>query len=570
MSIEKQELRDLKLKVSNELKDIDVLSYRLKDTDERLNTYVFSVINNPEAHNLYEQLSVKRFFIFLDKYNFIPKKVKRFIVFYEKLRFTGAKGLTRYKLTSVQVFQFANIYGFYKEDGKRLTRDALLFVPRKFSKTTSVAAIAIEDLIFGDANAQAYVAANSYDQAKICFDIIRNILKAHDRRLKNFKINREVIYNLQPGKTSFARCLASDADKLDGLNASTVIVDEYSQADSAALKNVLTSSMGVRENPLTVMITTASDKLNAPFVELLKAYKAILRGEIENDSVFAHIFEPDVDDAEDDPATWNKVQPHMGITVQYDFYEAEYKKALLTSDDMLTFRTKQLNIFAQNTAKVWFTQDEISALAKDIKIEKLDRRYECMVAVDLSVFDDFSTVTYNIYNHDARTFHSHTDFYLPAETLAVHPNKEIYQKWADEGHLIVIPGNVIDYGMIANDIIRRDKHLLIVNIGYDPYKSMEFVNLLSASIGDTAANVVKPVKQTYGAFTSPVETFEYAVKTKTISFNQNPMVWYCFGNAMLDEDRLGNKKPIKRTANEKIDATITNLMTFYLFNNDVR
>ena len=570
MNTDKQELRNLKLEISSELKDIDVLSYRLHDTDERLNTYVLSVINNPEAHNLYEQLSIKRFFHFLNKYEFRSVEVRKFVVFYEKLKFTGAKGLTKYKLTPVQLFQFANIFGFYKQDAKRVTRDALLFVPRKFSKTTSVASIAIYDLLFGDKNAQAYVAANSYGQAKICFDVIRNILKAHDKKFKHFKINREIVFNLKRGHTSFARCLASDADKLDGLNASTVIVDEYSQADSAALKNVLTSSMGVRENPLVVMITTASDKLTAPFVELLNAYKAILRGELENDSVFAHIFEPDVDDAEDDPATWKKVQPHMGITVQYDFYEAEYKKALLTSDDMLTFRTKQLNIFAQNTAKVWFTQDEISALAKDIKIENLDRRYECMVSVDLSVFDDFSTVTYNLYNHDARSFHSHTDFYLPAETLAVHPNKEIYQKWANEGYLIVIPGNVIDYGMIANDIIRRDKHLQIINIGYDPYKSMEFVNLLSASIGDTAANVVKPVKQTYGAFTSPVETFEYAVKTKTISFNQNPIVWYCFGNAMLDEDRLGNKKPIKRTANEKIDATITNLMTFFLFNNDVR
>lgn len=567
MNIDKKELRELKQKISDDLKDIDVLSYQLKDTDERLNTYVFSVINNPESHNLYEQLSVMRFFLFLDKYEFRPVKVKRFIVFYEKLKFTGAKGLTRYKLTAVQIFQFANIYGFYKENGKRLIRDALLFVPRKFSKTTSVASIAIEDLLFGDRNAQAYVAANSYDQAKICFDVIRNILKAHDKRLRHFKINREVVFNLQPGRTSFARCLASDADKLDGLNASTVIVDEYSQADSAALKNVLTSSMGVRENPLTVIITTASDKLNSPFVELLNSYKAILRGELDNDSVFAHLFEPDVDDAEDDPATWKKVQPHLGITVQYDFYEEEYKKALLTSDDMLTFRTKQLNIFTQNTAKVWFTQDEISALAKNINIDNLGKRYECMVAVDLSVFDDFSTVTYNIYNSDTRTFHSHNDFYLPEATLEVHPNKELYKKWQKDGHLKVLPGNVIDYRHITNDILKRNERLLILGIGYDPYKSIEFVNILSAA---GAKNVIQPVKQTYGTFTSPVESFELAAKTGKISFNQNPIVWYCFGNAMMDEDRLGNKKPIKRSANEKIDPTITNLMTFYLFNNYVR
>lgn len=567
MIADKQELRDLKQKISDELQGIDVLAYRLRDTDERLNIYVLSVINNPESHNLYEQLSIKRFFRFLDEYEFRSVEVKKFITFYEQLKFTGPKGLVRYKLTPVQAFQFTNIFGFYKKDGKRLTRDALLFVPRKFSKTTSVASIAIYDLLFGDKNAQAYVAANSYDQAKICFDVIRNILKAHDRKLRHFKINREVVFNLQQSRTSFARCLASDADKLDGLNASTVIVDEYSQADSAALKNVLTSSMGVRENPLTVTITTASEKLNGPFVELLNSYKAILRDELENDAVFAHVFEPDVDDAEDDPATWKKVQPHLGVTVQYDFYEQEYKKALLTSDDMLTFRTKQLNIFTQNTSKVWFTQDEISALAKDIDIDRLEKIYECMVAVDLAVFDDFSTVTYNIYNPDTRTFHSHSDFYLPEATLEVHPNRELYKKWQREGYLNVLPGNVIDYRHITNDILARNKKLRILGIGYDPYKSMEFINILSAA---GAKKVIQPVKQTYGTFTSPVESFELAAKQRQISFTPNPIVWYCFGNAVLDEDRLGNKKPIKRSANEKIDATITNLMTFHLFNNYVR
>ena len=98
--------------------------------------------------------------------------------------------------------------------------------------------------------------------------------------------------------------MASNPDKLDGLNASTVILDEYSQADSAALKNVLTSSMGARLNPLTVVITTASDKHTSPFVDMLKGYKAILRGELDNDAIFTHIFEPDVNDEEGDPETW--------------------------------------------------------------------------------------------------------------------------------------------------------------------------------------------------------------------------------------------------------------------------
>lgn len=104
----------------------------------------------------------------------------------------------------------------------------------------------------------------------------------------------------------------------------------------------------------------------------------------------------------------------------------------------------------------------------------------------------------------------------------------------------------------------------ILGIGYDPYRSAEFVNMLSAS---GAKKILIPVKQTYGTFTSPVESFELAVKRGKISFSKNPITYYCFGNAVLDEDRNENKKPIKKTHNLKIDGTITNLMTFYLYNN---
>lgn len=548
------------------LQSVDVFVYQLDKADKRLNSYIIGCISNPDAHNLYELLAIRRFFRLLGLYDFRIGEVKKFVVFYESLKFSGTKGKTRYKLTPIQVFQFANIVGFYKPGtDKRLIREALLFVPRKFSKTTSVASLSIYDLLFGDANAQTYVAANSYNQAKVCFDEIRNILKALDPKLRRFTINREIIYNRIKGKTSFARCLASNPDKLDGLNASMVIVDEYSQADSASLKNVLTSSMGARLNPLTVVITTASDKQTAPFVEMLKMYKAILRGEIENDFIFAHIFEPDVDDEEGDPATWRKVQPHMGITVYEDFYVDAYRKALFSAPDALEFRTKLLNIFATDAAKTWIEAKQIEERFKSIKIENLKTPPPTMVAVDLSVRDDFSSVTYNIYSKNSGSFHSVTDYYLPEGTLFNHPNRELYRGWADAGYLHLCEGDIIDYQQIADDILKRAGYLQILGIGYDPYKSAEFVNLLSSAIG-SSNDYIKPVKQTYGVFTSPVESFEIALYRNKITFDPNPITAYCFGNAVLDEDRLGNKKPIKRLQNGKIDSTITNLMTFHLFN----
>ena len=562
----KNELIRLKADTASRLRSVDISRYHQADTDPRLEQYARTLAADPAAHNLYELLALVRFFRLLDTYLFRPAEVRKFIVFYESLRFSGLTGKTHYRMTPIQVFQFANILGLYRTRRKRLCRDALLFVPRKFSKTTSVASLAIYDLLFGDANAQAYVAANSYDQAQICFGEIKNILKSLDPRLRHFKINREQVFNKRRGRTSFARCLASNPDKLDGLNASTVIVDEYSQADSAELKNVLTSSMGARENPLTVVITTASDKLDSPFVEMLDSYKAVLRGEVDNDRIFAHIFEPDVDDPEDSPATWHKVQPHLGITVQPDYYEIEYRKAQMTATDMMTFRTKLLNLFVQDSGKEWFAPADIEQLCRpDDDLAGLKGRPDAMVAVDLSVRDDFSAVSYNIYMKETKHFHIHTDYYFPAGALAEHPNHELYARWAAQGHLRILPGDVIDYRRIADDINRRnDRQLRILGIGYDPFKSMEFVNLMAAS---GARRVLTPIKQTYGTFTSPVESFEMAARTGHVTFNANPINAYCFGNAVMDEDKMENRKPVKRTKNGKIDGAVTAVMTFYLYNN---
>lgn len=116
----------------------------LNAIDSRLHIYLKEVLDNPTQHNKYEILAVFRFLDFLQREDleFKSKEVKKFVKFYECLKFPSNKGMQSFKLTPIQVFQFANILGFYKQGGEyRLCRDALLFVPRKFSKTTSVSLI---------------------------------------------------------------------------------------------------------------------------------------------------------------------------------------------------------------------------------------------------------------------------------------------------------------------------------------------------------------------------------------------------------------------------------------------
>ena len=538
-------------------------AHALSGVDPRLYEYVNRLQEDPSAHNLFELLCVKRFFVFLSCYDFRPGKVRKVITCIESLKFPGAKGSTRITLSPIQIFILCGIYGFYREDGRRVIRNVLLFVPRKFGKTTFIAGIAIYEVLFGDADGQVFACANSYKQAKICFDLIRSALRSLDKTGKRFRVNREIVYPLIPGLSSFAQCLASDASTLDGLNASCYILDEFAQARDASLRNVMATSTGTRENPLEIIITTASEVQDGPCAKTLSAYQDILLGKSQDDSVFPVIFAPDVDDPEDSPLTWAKVQPHLGVTVKTDYYEEQWGKAQQTAENMLAFRTKLLNVFAINETKAWITADEIRALYAPFSWDVFGGSDPplTMVAFDLSVWDDFSAVAYQIYDKNSGRFHFHVDYYLPAGTLVSHVNAAIYREWADDGYLTILPGDVIDYDRIVDDIVGRNGKILIAGIGYDPYKAKTAVNLLKAA---GAERVLQGVKQTYGTFTGPVEALEMMVKTKVCTFTPNPITAWCFGNCCMDEDKMGNRKPIKGKMSAKIDGAVCCLMTQYM------
>jgi phage terminase large subunit-like protein len=325
--------------------------------------------------------------------------------------------------------------------------------------------------------------------------------------------------------------------------------------------------MGARKEPLTVVITTASEVIDGPFRHELEGVKKVLLGEVENDTVFASLFEPDVDDAEDDPHTWAKVQPHMGVTVQPDYYEKEWARAQLSAENMVTFRTKLLNVFCINEEKRWFTVEKAHELLnKDFDINKV-RGVPTAVAFDLSVHDDFSCVSYVMYNNRTATYYCHTDYYIPEWTLKHHENRQLYGIWVDQGHLKVCKGEKIDVHMIANDIVAHSRHLPIIIISYDAYKAQDLVNIL-ATFG---RSVLHPYPQTNGNFNLPVESFEMMAYNDPpkIWMNDNPINAYCLENGVLREDNLGNKKPHKYGSDmgsgtdygaNKIDGTITMLM----------
>lgn len=562
---EKRIRRALKKEVAESLGECltSEIRHALFNADPRIIQYCEAVIGEPHAHNLFELLGLKRFLSFFGKYTFSPGMVKKQIYILEFFKYPGTSGIETITLSPIQAYAIAGIFGFWKTAQKRLVENVLLFVPRKFGKTTIISGISASELIFGDANGQIYNCANSNNQAEIGFKILRTVVAEIDPKNKRFKVNLDEITSKIKGRTTTARALANVPERLDGLNVSMYTLDEYSQAKTSAMRDVMNTATGTRLNPLELVITTASDLLESPFVNMLNAYKEILMGKREDDTVFPLILEPDVDDAEDDPATWRKVQPHLGVTIKEDYYEKQWIKAQESAETMKAFRTKLLNIFVKNEEKAWVTGDEVRDLQRPFSWDDYDGSNPpyCMVSFDLSVWDDFSAVCYEIYENNK--FHFHVEYYLPEGSLDRHPRRELYKMWAEQGYLTLLPGTAMDYEAVVNDILSKNGKVMILGIGSDPYKAKTAVNMLLAT---PAAAVMKSMKQTYGAFTGCVETLEMMVKLKQCSFSDNPITPWCFSNCVIDEDRIGNRKPIKAQQTLKIDGAITCLMCQEQFN----
>lgn len=569
---DKELLRGAKVRAGEVLRGVDLSRWRLSGVDGRLEGYVRSVADDVGGHCLWEVLSVVRFLRLCRRYGIDVGAVQRFVRFYESLYFPGVRGATRYVLTPVQYFQFCSIFGFVR-GGLRVTREACLFVPRKFSKTTSTAALAAYDLLYGDANAEAYTCANSADQAKKCFDVLRGIMRRLDPYGRRYVVNEQMIKSLRRDRSAIAQCLTANARTKDGLSASLVIMDEYSQARDNELLSVLTTSMGIRREPLTVIITTASDVVDGPFHGMLEGYKGVLLREVgvggdvceDDDDIFAHLFEPDVDDAEDDVRVWRKVHPHIGVTIGEDFYRREWAAAQRNgAEAMLAFRTKLLNMYSVCDRRSWIGVDALRKVAVPVDLGTYfgDRRADAMVAIDLSVRDDFSAVTAGVYDGRVKGYVFHTAYFFPEGALGGHPNERQYRAWASQGYLRLLRGDVIDYKGIVDYINYLSTVVRIRAIGYDAYDSHEVVNMLRTSGGD---GVVRPVRQSYGNFTAPCSAFEHGLYTGHIVVDDNPITQWCFGNAVLDTDNMGNTKPRKRSEYQKIDGVITMLMSMRLF-----
>lgn len=498
--------------------------------------------------------AVNRFLDMLEdeRFEFRVNAVERVIAFFSILKhFKGKHSGKPFLLEDWQAFIIAGIYGlYYKDSGERVITSVYIEMARKQGKTAFASGLCLyHEIADGEAGAEVYLAANSRDQAKIAFKFASQFAKKMDPKSQILKIYRDYI-DLELNASTL-KVLAADSSKLDGPDPSMYLLDEYHAAKDSSLKDVLQSGQGTRENPMSIVITTAGfDKLG-PCYQYRAMCVDILNGIKKDERLFAIIYSLDEDDDWKDERVWIKSNPNLNVTVKSSYIKSQITKAINSPIDEVGVRTKTINQWC-DSMEVWIPDDHIIRSMEDVDLSLFGKDTECYAGVDLSSTSDLTALTLMfLYNSK---YYFKTFYYLPKEALSTKKYKSLYSDWQRNGYLIETPGNVVDYDYILNDIMKLDQKLYILKIGYDSWNATQFV------INATNAGLpMEPVSQSIGNFNRPTKELERIIMSGNAVIDKNPITRFCFKNVTMKFDSSGNAKPNKENNDKKIDGVISKI-----------
>lgn len=501
------------------------------------------------------KLACKRFNKFLERDDIYldEAEIDRCVLYISQMKhFLGKSAGKNFVLEPWQQFVVANVLGLkYKSTKKRVCNETNIMIARKNGKDALIGAICDYLLIAdGEAAPEIVVAANSTDQAKICFKYISEFGKSLDPKGKILKYYRN--YVTVPSNNGVVKVISSDPTKADGMNISCFVVDEMHENRDRRMYDVLKSSQGMREQPLAIIISTAGFHLDGPYYDMYKLSVEILNDVKQMDNFFPFIWQLDDGDDWSDSNNFIKANPNLDVTVTKDFITQEVNKAKVDPTALNGVLVKNLNMW-QQSAMAWISRENVVKCMKDVNIDDYVG-YTAYIGVDLSSVNDMTAMSVLIPIGDEKYVLKNYAF-LPEETIKEHPNRELYQKFIQDGDMIMTSGNIVDFDYVTKIIYDLSQKLSISGIFYDPYNSGTW----SIQCTDLGFNM-QPVSQGLLNFNSPTRQFEKWVLGENLIIDKSSLFLWCVGNCSLKEDWNDNRKPIKSSANSKIDCVIAALM----------
>lgn len=337
-------------------------------------------------------------------------------------------------------------------------------------------------------------------------------------------------------------------DKLQGLRPAVSTVDEWLSGDIREdVVGALEQGASKLENYLIIAVSSEGTVRNGSGDAIKMELTKILRGEYVNPHVSIFWYKLDNLAEIANPNMWIKANPNLGVTVQYEAYQRDVERAESAPSTRNDIIAKRFGIPMEGFT-YFFTYEETLVHRK-----KKYTGLPCSLGADLSQGDDFCSFTFIFPNprggFGIKTLNFVSSFTVSKLSLSA---KAKYDEFVKEGSLIIHDGTVLDMPKVYEDVVSfyEGNNYDVMCLGYDPYNSIEFVNLWIADNGGD--RYVVKVHQGAKTESVPLGELKNYAEQRQLYFDQSIME-YAMGNTMVLEDTNGNRKLYKKRADAKID-----------------
>lgn len=500
------------------------------------------------------------------------ERAQRAVDFLERLYyFEGRWANNHFRLTHWQERLVRYIFGWVRpavdDDGDlmlttdgevvyvRLVRQVYLEVPRKNGKSTFSAALALL-LAYADDEAapQVFFAAADKDQAKIAYKMAE-ILVRSDREMAN----ASVIYNstnkmIIPETHGELRALSSESKKLYGLNLHGLVFDELMAQPNRVLWDALTTAQGSRLQPLIIAITTAGWDRTSVAYEQREYARQISEGALVDPTFLGVCYT--VEDAADWTVeeTWRRAAPSLGETIDLAYYQRKANEAMGQPSAQNSFRTLMLCQWVGQSTRI-IPMPDWDACSEVPVPELLGKR--CFAGLDLSKTTDMTALILDFPLGDGR--HVWQPYiWVPEDGLRDRGlrDRAPYELWAEQGHLLLSPGSVIDYDQTVKPALREAAELYdLADISYDRWGGTQ----LAAELEEDGFDMVK-VGQGFASMSPPTKELLRLIVSRQLLTGGNSVLTFMADNAGGETDAAENLKFSKTRSASRIDGLVAGVM----------
>ena len=454
----------------------------------------------------------------------------------------------------------SDVYGTLNDSGRRKYQYCYLEIPKKNGKSELGAAIALYHTYADhEQYGEIYSCAADRQNASQVFDVAVAMIDQSPALKKRTKLNLSQHKLTDRISNSVYRAISAEAYSKHGLNVSCCIFDELHAQPNRDLWDVMTTFAGdAREQPLWYIITTAGDDPDRKSIgwEIHEKAQKIIDGTLVDPRWYCRIWgvPHDYDGDIYDENLWFEVNPSLGVTIEIEKVRQAAISARNNEAEERAFRWLRLNQWIALKRIGWLPLTLWDSTEKHYSpAELLGER--CYIGLDLSSTTDItSAVKLFPPSEKHKEWIFTTDAWIPEANIKERSIKDHvdYDKWVLSRHLEATPGNVVDYGMVANQLIGYTQRYNVQHFFGDPWQ-LEYLKQL---LPDTVQAKFIEIPQTMAGMSCGMKELERMMLAKEIRHPRNPMARWAFGNVRVAIDGNGNQKPMKNKSIEKIDPTV--------------